>query len=54
MLMRMLIPMIFALAQASCGFEFGEGRYPYDISPLTDKTRAELEQLKREMIHIED
>ena len=54
MLKRMLILLVLTLAQFGCGFEFGEGRYPYDISPLTDKSREEFERLKRDLLKIED
>jgi len=54
MLIQMLTLLILALAQVGCGFEFGEGRYPYDISPLTDKSRKEFERMKRDLLKIED
>ncbi len=52
MLKRILILFVLALAQVGC--EFGEAKYPYDISPLTEKARTGMERDKREFLKIED
>jgi len=52
MLKRILILLVLALAQAGCSIEEGGGAY--NPVPLTDKSRQELEGLKREFLTIEE
>lgn len=52
MLKRALILSVFALAQAGCSIDEGEG--PYKFTPLTSEARQRLEGLKRDFLKIED
>jgi hypothetical protein len=54
MLKRTLILLILALSQFGCGFEYGEGKWPYEVIPLSDKGRQEGERIKRELLQLED
>ena len=54
MLKRALTLLILALAQFGCGFEYGEGKWPYEVIPMSDKGRQEGERIKRELLQLED
>ncbi len=54
MLKSTLIVLILTLAQFGCGYEYGEGKWPYEVVALPDGTRQRLESEKREFLQIED
>ena len=54
MLKHALIIVILALAQFGCGYEYGEGKWPYEVAKLADGTRQRLESEKRQFLQIED
>jgi hypothetical protein len=54
MLKRALILLILTLAQFGCGFEYGEGKWPYEVIPISDKGRQEGERIKRELLQLEE
>jgi hypothetical protein len=54
MLKQALILLILSLTQFGCGYEYGEGKWPYEVIPLSDKGRQEGERIKRELLQLED
>ena len=54
MLKRTLTLLILALAQFGCGYEYGEGKWPYEVIPMSDKGRQEGKRIKRELLQLED
>jgi hypothetical protein len=54
MLKHALIILILALAQFGCGCEYGEGKWPYEGTPMSDKGQQEGERIKRELLQLED
>jgi hypothetical protein len=54
MLKHTLILLIIALTQFGCGYEYGEGLWPYEVAKLADGTRQRLESEKRQLWQIED
>ena len=51
MLKRTLILLVLALAQAGCGYQYGD---VYEVETLGDPLRQRLEREKREFVQIED
>ena len=51
MLKRTLVLLVLALAQAGCGYQYGD---VYEVETLGDPLRQRLEREKREFVQIED
>jgi hypothetical protein len=54
MLKHTLIILILALTQFGCGYEYGEGKWPYEVISMSDKGQQEGERIKRELLQLED